>query len=96
VGSFVHSGRNAEADESTVLYAYKKRTSKNPAMELMIMAMLHKTDDTEWTDEELSPIKEIHLMDITPSYSPLGATITLSTHEKYQIDFANIDGNRTC
>ena len=32
---------------------------KNPAMELMIMVLLHKTDDSEWTEEELSPIKEL-------------------------------------
>jgi len=96
VSSVVHSGRNAEADESTVLYTYKKRTSKNPAMELMITVMLHKMDDTEWTAEELSPIKEIKIMDITPSFSPLGATITLFNNRKYEIDFVNIDGNRTC
>jgi hypothetical protein len=96
IDSLVHSGRNAEADESTVLYAYKKRTAKNPAMELMITVLLHKMDDAAWTEEELSPIKEIKIMDITPSYSPLGATITLSDNQKYEIDFVNIDGNRTC
>jgi hypothetical protein len=96
VSSVIHSGRNAEADESTVLYTYKKRTSKNPAMELMITVMLHKMDDAEWTAEELSPIKEINIMDITPSFSPLGATITLFNNRKYEIDFVNIDGNRTC
>lgn len=96
ISSLVHTGRNAEADESTVLYAHRKRTSKNPAMELMITTMLHKTDDAEWTQEELSPIREIKLMDMTPSYSPLGATITLSNGKEYEVDFANIDGNRTC
>jgi hypothetical protein len=96
VSSIVHTGRNAEADESTVLYAYTKRTSKNPAMELMITVMLHKMDDTDWTEEELSPIKSIKTMDITPSLSSLGATITLWNNKKYEIDFVNIDGNRTC
>ncbi|MBN2117986.1 MAG: DUF2264 domain-containing protein [Anaerolineales bacterium] len=96
IDSLVHSGRNAEADESTVLYAYKKRTAKNAAMELMITVMLHKMDDTPWTEEELSPIKAIRIMDITPSYSPLGATLTLSNNKTYEVDFVNIDGNRTC
>lgn len=96
VTSLVHKGRNAEAEESTVLYAYKKRTAKNPAMELMITVMLHKTDDEEWTEEELSPIKEINTMDVTPSCSALGADITLSNNKKYRIDFKNIDGNRSC
>jgi hypothetical protein len=96
VSSLVHKGRNAEADESTVLYAYKKRTDKNPPMELMITVMLHRTNDDKWTQEELSPIKEIDMVDITASYSPLGANITLSNGKKYEIDFMNIDGNRSC
>ncbi len=96
IGSLVHEGRNAEADESTVLYAYKKRTAKNPAMELMISVLLHKTDDIPWTEEELSPIKSIQLMEMTPSFSPLGARITLANDTVYTIDFVNIDGNRTC
>ena len=92
----VHNNRNAEADESTVIYAHKKRLAKNPSMELMITVMLHKMDDTEWTEEELSPISEIKIMDITPSGSALGATITLHNKKKYKIDFKNIDGKRRC
>jgi hypothetical protein len=92
----VHKGRNAESDESTVLYAYKKRTLKNPAMELMIAVMLHKMDEDEWTEEELSPIKEIDMIGITPSGSPLGVNITLRDNKKYEIDFINIDGRRSC
>jgi hypothetical protein len=77
VDSLVHKGRNAEADESTVLYAYKKRMAKNPPMELMITVLLHKMDDSEWTPEELSPVKKIDIMDITPGYSALGANLVL-------------------
>jgi hypothetical protein len=94
--SLIHANRNAEANESTVIYASKKRMAKNPAMELMITVMLHKMDDSEWTEEELSPIKDIEMMDITASYSALGATITLYNNEKYEIDFKDIDGKRTC
>ncbi|MCG6189061.1 DUF2264 domain-containing protein [Maribellus maritimus] len=92
----VHTNRNAEADTSTVIYAYKKRLQKNPPMELMISAMLHKTDNSEWTEEELSPIKDIEIMDITSEFSPLGAKITLNNGEKYKIDFKDIDGKKTC
>ena len=96
VNALVHRGYNAEADESTVLYAHKQRTAKNPAMELMISVLLHKTDDAPWTDRELSPLKSIELRDIMPSYSPLGAIITLADDTHYTIDFVNIDGHRTC
>lgn len=96
VTSLTHKGRNAESDESTVLYAYKKRTAKNPAMELMITVLLHKMDDSEWTEEELSPLENIEIMDITPSGSPLGAFITVRGKKNYEIDFCNIDGRRSC
>jgi hypothetical protein len=92
----VHSNRNAEADESTVIYATRKRMAKNPAMELMIMVLLHKTDDSEWSEEELSPIKELKITEVTPTWSALGATITLHDNEKYEIDFKDIDGRRSC
>jgi hypothetical protein len=70
--------------------------AKNPPMELMITVMIHKMDNNEWTEEELSPIKEIRIMDITPNYSTLGALITLSDGESYEDDFKDIDGKRTC
>jgi len=96
VESIVHKGRNAEADESTVIYCHKKRLRKNPAMELMITVLIHKMDNTEWTEEELSPIKQIDIMDITPNFSALGVNITLFNYEKYEVDFKDIDGYRTC
>ncbi|MBN1184575.1 MAG: DUF2264 domain-containing protein [Bacteroidales bacterium] len=96
VDSLVHKGNNAEAEESTVIYCHKKRLSKNPPMELMITAFLHKMDDDEWTEEELSPIKKIEIIDITPGYSALGANITLHENEIYEVDFKDIDGHRSC
>jgi hypothetical protein len=92
----VHSGRNAETDESTVVYAHKKRLAKNPAMELMICVLLHRLDDGTWTDEELDPVKSIEIMDITPSYSALGVRLQLRDGRNLMIDFANIDGERKC
>jgi hypothetical protein len=90
-----HEGRNAEADRSTVIYVQKKRLAKNPPMELMITAMMHKTDDAVWKDDELDPVKEIKIMDITPSGSALGAEITLRQGEKFTVDFRDIDGKRS-
>jgi hypothetical protein len=96
VDHLVHTNRNAEADESTVIYAYKKRMAKNPSMELTIMALLHKRDDSEWSEEELSPVKDIRIMDITPSLSVLGANMVLRNGMVYEVYFDDIDGRRTC
>lgn len=94
--SYIHKNRNAEADESTVVYAYKKRMEKNPPMELMITVMLHKMDDSEWSRDELSPIKELDIIDVTNTSSVLGAKITLADNKEYIIDFKDIDGKRSC
>ncbi|MCL2078625.1 MAG: DUF2264 domain-containing protein [Oscillospiraceae bacterium] len=96
VRSAVHEGKNVEAEESTVLYAYRKRTSKSPAIELMVSVMLHRTDGGIWTDSELSPIKELEIIDVMPSQSILGAKIRLFDDRTYEIDFKDIDGHKSC
>jgi hypothetical protein len=94
--SLVHTNRNAEADESTVVFARKKRLDKNPPMELLITVMLHKMDDSEWTPEALNPIKDIEIMEVTSTYSTLGAVLTLADNRVFKIDFKDIDGKRSC
>ncbi len=96
VNTLIHQGRNAEADESTVVYCHTKCLEKNPPMKLMIAVFLQKTDDTPWTEEELSPIRDIDIRDIMPSSSALGAFITLNNGKKYEVDFNDIDGYRSC
>ncbi|MDD4191035.1 MAG: hypothetical protein PHI28_06885 [Mangrovibacterium sp.] len=58
--------------------------------------MLHKTDGSAWTEEGLSPVRDIRMMEVMPSGSPLGTVITLSNHDQYEIDFKDIDGKRSC
>jgi hypothetical protein len=65
-------------------------------MELTITVMLHKINDSEWTEEELSPVKKIVIKEITRNDSALGALIVLSNDEKYEVDFKDIDGKRMC
>ena len=65
-------------------------------MELMISVFLHKTDDSEWSEEELYPISDIRILDVTPVFSPLGAEITLRDGTIHKIYFEEMDGNRKC
>ncbi len=92
----VHQGLNSEADESTVLTSYRKRTAKNPSMELLISVMRHKTDDSPWTKAELFPIEVVNLMDVLPSGSVMGAELVLSDGAKYLVDFKDVDGYKSC
>jgi hypothetical protein len=92
--ALVHRGYNVEAEESTVIYAHKRRMDKNPPMELMITALLHKTNDSPWSEAELSPIQSVEISAINASFSPLSARITLRSGETYEVDFAGIDGKK--
>jgi hypothetical protein len=92
--TLTHTNHNAETDESTVIYARRRRLAKNPPMELMILVMLHRTDDREWSAGELDPLSAIRIMDVTPVFSPLGAEITLRDGRLFKIYFEEIDGNR--
>ena len=65
-------------------------------MELLISVMLHKTDDSAWTTDDLSPLKNIKLMDVLPSRSVIGAEITLADGAKYVVDFKDVDGFKSC
>ncbi len=94
--SLVHGGCNAETETSTVLYAYRKRTDRNPPMEIMITVMLHGMDDVPWTEQELSPISEVEVQEVTSTRSALGVRLTMADKTICQVDFKDIDGYRTC
>lgn len=96
IDSKVHAGRNAEASESTLLYAYRKRERKNPPMELMISVLLHRTDDEEWLSEELDPIASVEIEEITRTGSVLGAVIKCRSGQVHRVDFKDVDGVRSC
>jgi hypothetical protein len=53
-------------------------------------------DDSDWTEEELNPIKYINVNEVTGNYSTLGATIILSDNREFKVDFQDIDGRRRC
>jgi hypothetical protein len=69
---------------------------ENSFQELMITAMLHKTDDADWTEDELSPVRDFQIMDLMPSGSVLGARLTISDGTACTVDFGEIDGYKSC
>lgn len=91
-----HRGRNAEADDSTVIYLRRQRASSMPRMELLVSLMLHKRDDRPWTERELLPIRKLDLRRIMPSGSILGAEIEMKDGGRHTVDFHEIDGLRQC
>ena len=62
----------------------------------MILVMLHKTDDSKWTQAQLSPLKKIELLDVMSSGSVIGAILTLADGTKRIVDFKDVDGYKSC
>ncbi|HKJ43263.1 MAG TPA: hypothetical protein VKA27_14295 [Sunxiuqinia sp.] len=62
-------------------------------MELMVIVMWHRMDNEAWKEDELPPITNLEIADVTPVGSALGASITLYNGDNYIVDFRDIDGN---
>lgn len=90
-----HQDNNAETDASTVLYAYRKRLDSALRMELLISVLLHKLDDTPWTEDELFPIANYSILPYSPSGDILGIELHLKDGRRFTVDFKHPDGNRS-
>jgi len=93
LGSLVHSGKNAEADESTVIFAKRRREQHYQGMPLLVTLMLQKTDDTPWTNEELSVVKTLKPISWLKGGQPMGAEIELADGRTFTVDYGHIEGN---
>jgi hypothetical protein len=92
VGAMKHEGLNAEARESTVIYAHRLRPSINSGVELLVTLMLHATDDGEFAAEQLALIAEMEFLPFAPSGQPCGLRLKLRTGEELLVDYGNIEG----
>lgn len=89
----VHTGQSAEANESTVIYAKRRREKHYQGMALLAMLMLHKTDDSPFTDNELSVVKTFEPVAWLKSGQPMGAEIELADGRMFTVDYGHIEGN---
>lgn len=89
----VHHGKNAEADESTIIFAEREDTERYGGMEILITVMLHRQDNGDWTDDELMPIRSFKVLDWAPSGQPCGVRLELKDGRSFVIDYGNVEGN---
>ncbi|MDF7822757.1 DUF2264 domain-containing protein [Pontiellaceae bacterium B12227] len=89
----VHTGKHPEAADSTVIFAKRRREEHYQGMPLLVTLMLQKTDDTPWTDEELSVVKSYKTVSWFKSGQPLGAEVELNDGRSLKVDFGHIEGN---
>lgn len=93
ISTVTHQGQHPEADQSTLLHLTRKEDARYGAPQILISILLHKTDDSSWTDDSLQPIRSVE--PLTPG-APLalgGLHIILKSGNSYRIDFRGIDGS---
>jgi len=93
VDAVVHRGFNAEVEESTVLFAEWAHPERLPPMQPRITLLLHKCDDSPWTDEELMPVAAWE----SPRVSELGihgVRVRLKDGRALAISYEHLEGHR--
>jgi len=90
-----HTGRNPEAARSTVIYATATDRERFAAPDLLVSVLLHRTDDTPWTEDQLQPIESITPLQPGGVTYLTGARVRLKSGKEYRVDFQNIDGTNS-
>lgn len=88
----VHREKNAEAETSTVLHAFRRSEAVLPGDELLVTLMLHRTDGQTWTKDEADPIAELRYHAWSASGSPAGLTVHFKNGETRTVDFGDLEG----
>ncbi|MEN8231021.1 MAG: DUF2264 domain-containing protein [Bacteroidota bacterium] len=93
IGVKEHTGLHPESYKSSLPYTkFEDLKYEYGPVEILISILLHKTDDSEWNDNELQPIEKIEPLKAGHPYHLGGLIITLKNRKQYSIDFRNIDG----
>lgn len=88
-----HENLNPESRHSTLLYLKQQRSEYYTYQEYyVITALLHKNEGISFSNDELSPIKEISFSDFENmgGYGPV--TIVLKDDSKFVVDFEGLEG----
>lgn len=93
VDALENTGLHPESDKSTLLYAeYEDMEYEYGPVEILISVLLHKTDNTGWSDAELQPIEKVEPLENGIPCHLGGMVITLKNRKQYTVDFKNMDG----
>ncbi len=96
LGSVSHQSLNPEYKHSTLLYLEQQRSEYYTYQEYyVITALLHKSTGTDFTEEDLSPVKDIFFTDSESmgGYGPV--TVLLNDDRRFIVDFEGLEGRLT-
>lgn len=93
IGTVLNEGLHPDAAHSTLLYAeVHDQERRYGPVEILISVLLHKTDDQEWSIDELQPIKEVKQRIDGVPYQLGGLTLELKNGQTFDVDFQAMDG----
>ena len=93
IDTLENTGLHPESNKSTLLYAeYEDLKNEYGPIEMLISVLSHKTDNSQWNDDELQPIDKIEPLKKGIPYHLGGMVITLKNKKQYTVDFGNMDG----
>lgn len=93
VNSLTHEGCHPEAETSALVYAESEQTVDFPALRPKLSLLLHKCDDSEWTEDELMPVASWR----SPRLSDpgiRGAMIELLDGRRFAVSFEGLEGRK--
>jgi len=88
-----HRGCHPEAERSVLIYAECEQTANFPSLRPKLGLLLHKCDDSEWTEDELLPVASWS----SPRISELGVfgtRIKLRDGREFAVSFEGIEGRK--
>jgi hypothetical protein len=93
IDTLENTGLHPESNKSTLLYAeYEDLEHLYGPVEILVSVLLHKTDNSNWNDNELQPIEKIEPLMKGIPYHLGGMIIILKNKKQYKVDFGNMDG----
>lgn len=91
--SYKHNNnKNAMTEKSTLIYSTSRRDKMYSGIYLLITVMLHKTDNDNWTKEELSPIEKVEYCDVSKRGGCGAVNLLLKDGREILVDFNKIEG----
>jgi hypothetical protein len=89
------TGLNPEARSSSIIYAIMKDSRRVGPVRTLVSVLLHKADNSPWTDNELQPIASIKPLHPDIPEALAGLLVRLKDGTEHHVDFKDMDGTNS-
>ena len=89
------TGLNPEAKNASIIHAEMKDKNNFGPVRILISILLHKADDSRWTELELQPIASITPLSLDIPEALAGLLIKLKNGTEHRVEFKAMDGTNS-